>query len=343
MATTSIFLSVVVEIQVSWATGEIKVTQLGANTSAVDGRDLQRGKTVIMSPESTLFILKGYFPHKVVFKRKSQPPEAPAEEKKKSLDCAKAVMKRSADTSNGVREDSIPPKKKKVSKNTEDKELESEEDSEEKSRHKILKLNKKHSDDETVSSSKVTDYFERSKNVTSKDKKDSVFDRKSKDHDDSRNSSREKEKDYPAGKGEREGQNKKDKMKADKKNPSKTEGRSSSEASGRGTKRKRPLQDLSDEDSEEYIKVVSEKLQQLKQKAKAARGSAGHNTVSPKPVVGSGEKRKSSTDSTGKSKTCKTGKPAAESTWDLSDNKLCIFTSKGVAASERVSDAVLPN
>ena len=332
------------EIQVSWATGEIKVTQLGANTSTVDGRDLQRGKTVIMSPESTLFILKGYFPHKVVFKRKSQPPE----EKKKSLDCAKAGMKRSADTSNGVREDSIPPKKKKVSKNIEDKELESEEDSKEKSRHKkeVLKLNKKHSNDETVSGSKVTDFFEHSKTVTSKDKKDSVFDRKSKDHDDSRNSSREKEKDYPTGKGERGSQNKKDKMKADKKNPSKTEGRSSSEASGRGTKSKRPLQDLSDEESEEHIKVISEKLQQLKQKAKAERESAGHNagaSVAPKPAAESGEKRKSSTDSTGKSKTCKTGKPATESTWDSLDNKLCIFTSKGVAASERVSDAVLTN
>ena len=327
----------------SWETGEIKVTQLGVNTSSIDGRDLQRGKTAIMSPESTLFILKGHFPHKVVFKRKSQPSEAPVEETRKSLnaakaDCSKVGLKRSSDTSNGVREDDTPPKKQKVSKSMDSKKLASEEELMEKSKHKkgSLKLSKKNSGDETIPGSKVTDYFACSKTSTSKDETDDSFDREEKGHGEWGNSSHRTETDLSSSRGDRRGQNKKDQLKGKKRSLSKTERESSSEASGKGTKR--PLQDFSDEDSDEYVKVVSKKLEQLKQKAK--KDNADHNagaSVLSKSTAGSGgEKRKSSTDSTTKSKMCKTGKPATESAWDLLDDKLCIFTSKGVAASEKV-------
>ena len=197
-------------------------------------------------------------------------------------------------------------------------------------------MSKKNSGDETIPGSKVTDYFACSKTSTSKDETDDSFDREEKGHGEWGNSSHRTETDLSSSRGDRRGQNKKDQLKGKKRSLSKTERESSSEASGKGTKR--PLQDFSDEDSDEYVKVVSKKLEQLKQKAK--KDNADHNagaSVLSKSTAGSGgEKRKSSTDSTTKSKMCKTGKPATESAWDLLDDKLCIFTSKGVAASEKV-------
>ena len=56
-----------VEVQVDWETKEVFVTQLGPNSSAIDNQDMTRGETVVMFPDSTLYILKGMYPHKVVF------------------------------------------------------------------------------------------------------------------------------------------------------------------------------------------------------------------------------------------------------------------------------------
>ncbi|KAH9502390.1 hypothetical protein Btru_075567, partial [Bulinus truncatus] len=46
---------------------KVKVKQLGANTSALDGNDICQNTEVCMTPDSTLFILSGHFPHRVIF------------------------------------------------------------------------------------------------------------------------------------------------------------------------------------------------------------------------------------------------------------------------------------
>ncbi|KAI8790873.1 bifunctional polynucleotide phosphatase/kinase [Biomphalaria glabrata] len=50
-----------------WKNQRVQVKQLGANTSAVDGNDIGHNTEVVMTPDSTLFILSGHFPHRVVF------------------------------------------------------------------------------------------------------------------------------------------------------------------------------------------------------------------------------------------------------------------------------------
>ena len=316
------------------------MTQLGSNTSAVDGRDLQRGKTVTMSPDSTLFILKGYYPHQVVFKRKGAPPEESAPEVKKSLDSAKqgrtkGGVKRPA--TNGVPEEITPAKMQKISKIIEDEELTPEEESKEKSKRKkgSPKLSKTNSDSEKIPGRKVADYFEHSK-TSSKDEKEHVLDRKARERSSDGRTSSDKRKIDPSssGKGD-ESQSKKARPNNESKIHIKAKRTSRSDSRGKGSKT--PLQYLSDEDGDDYTKSVSEKLQLLKQKAK--KEHADHTTaasVSSKSTTGSGEKRKSSTDSTAKSKKCRIGKPAPDSVWDLADEKLCIFTGKGVCASEKV-------
>ncbi|XP_076470105.1 uncharacterized protein LOC143300373 [Babylonia areolata] len=113
-----------VEVQVDWKTREIKVTQLGANTSCIDGQDLERGKTVCMSPDSTLFVLKGMYPHKVSFKEADRQPGDEPEQASKSLEPEKntstAGKKRAAEPIDEVKEECAPAKKPKSSKLSED-------------------------------------------------------------------------------------------------------------------------------------------------------------------------------------------------------------------------------
>lgn len=42
-----------------WKNQRVQVKQLGANTSAVDGNDIGHNTEVVMTPDSTLFILSG--------------------------------------------------------------------------------------------------------------------------------------------------------------------------------------------------------------------------------------------------------------------------------------------
>ncbi|CAG5117594.1 unnamed protein product [Candidula unifasciata] len=56
------------EITADWQHQNVSVKQKGLNPTAVDGKDIGSDSVVTMGVDSTLFILSGLFPHKVVFK-----------------------------------------------------------------------------------------------------------------------------------------------------------------------------------------------------------------------------------------------------------------------------------
>ena len=313
------------------------MTQLGANTSAVDGRDLVRGKTVSMPPDSTLFILSKQFPHRVVFKGKNKPPNNSAKDSPPSdgEPRMKPGMKRAASATNGVKEDNVPPKKQRRSKDCERDEG-PESSSKEGSVHKKGSKNdikddrsscKTSANEVKASARKVTDFFAPSKSPSKKT--DNGSEKEGKHH-----TTEKKDKDSPTDTRDRDGHRRRDRHKAD----AETDRKNSSDGKNRNSKRTAKLQELSDEDDDAHMKSVSDKLQKLKQKAKAEKIE--------KSSTASDEKRKSSTDSavsdgkrkssTDSSTKCKLGKPAPASVWDSMDEKLYIYTAEGLTASEKV-------
>ncbi|KAK7114137.1 hypothetical protein V1264_000250 [Littorina saxatilis] len=321
-----------VEVQVSWKKGEIKVTQLGANTSAVDGRDLERGKTVTVSPGSTVFILKGEFPHKVVFMGENNPAEeVQVSTVSASEDGRKKGVKRPSDAVNGADKGSSSAKKKKRVKG--DMELSDQKESKKKAQEENgASVKKKPSDDEKTSNKKVTDFFSTPQKSV-EDENGSMSHKQKKERGKDRETSREK------GKGDGSSKGRRDSHSTPKRTESETRSQGKGDKNGtsdsKGKRNKKQTLDSSDED--EHMKDVSEKLAQLKKKAKTEKIS---DVAAEKSVAKSetSEKRKSLTDSSTKSKAHRNAKPAPEAIWKYSEEeKLCIFTSKGVIASEKIA------
>ncbi|GFN89813.1 bifunctional polynucleotide phosphatase/kinase, partial [Plakobranchus ocellatus] len=61
----------------NWAKKEVKVIQLGANNSSVDGNEIGKDNEVTIKPSSTFFIISGCFPHRVCFKTKAESLDEP--------------------------------------------------------------------------------------------------------------------------------------------------------------------------------------------------------------------------------------------------------------------------
>ncbi|KAL8596825.1 hypothetical protein ACOMHN_027154 [Nucella lapillus] len=367
-----------VQVQVDWKTKEIKVTQLGANTSSVDGRDLEQGKPVSMSSESTLFILKGMFPHKVSFKGADAQSESSTSQALNSVEPEKdkPFRKRPAEYEE-ERGDSPPPKKQKKSdedesprqrngeekdanrrkedskvkssrpngnsatakpRTSEDKEPTSKKrPKEEDSRHERNDAKQSRKESGGGKSQKVTDLFTSSRNEKREKDRDTEKhekDPQSRKERDSSSERREKQSDNSLGRKEKRSDSSSDKKdsKSGQKMESKTD-RKPERKSSLDTRKenKKSLQDTSD-DEDEHVQAVSEKLQQLKQKAKSDKIDSKMPSSSSNSK--SSEKRKSSVDSSTK---CKVGKPASADSWDSLDDRLYIFTSKGVCASEKIA------
>lgn len=262
-----------VEVKVNWKTQEIFVTQLGANISCIDGQDLERSKTVSMSPASTLFILKGQYPHRVVFAETNAVDRFDVTSQKDvtgSETVASAALskptKRPHSSSNGDVEKDIPVKKSKLSMKEKPEKTTAEK-----------AADKKNVDPPTNT---LTDYI-------------------------SHPSSRNKAPTSPA-----------------KKNSSPVT---------QNLSRKKSSHNVSDEDEDVHVQDVSEKLQRLKKSAKAMKTEDAANSSAPVSV-----KKSISSESTA-SKARKDVKPATESKWERHDEKLYIFTSKGVAGSDKIA------
>jgi hypothetical protein len=263
---TNCFL-VSVEVQVNWASGEIKVTQLGANTTAIDNRDLKRGETVTMNPDSTLFILKGMYPHKIVFKGDNPPTRVKnGREKREAVATPEKRDKRKHDSNSSPSVDASDgePSRKKP---------------------KVEKDTSVRSEDHR----KVKEKNRRSEKV----EKD------------------ESEVDPHVKKVERD-----------------------------------------DSEVDLQVKKVIEKLRLLKKiKVKDNDHPQPATSSSSSPALSGKEKSKAAaspslspsvSSSNSKTKVGKGSKPAEQSSWKFMDSqeKLCVFTSKGLVASDRVSTGV---
>lgn len=53
------------EITANWKNEEVNVKQLGTNSSAIDGVELEKGRVVKIQTTSTLYLLTGLYPHKI--------------------------------------------------------------------------------------------------------------------------------------------------------------------------------------------------------------------------------------------------------------------------------------
>ncbi|XP_062616591.1 bifunctional polynucleotide phosphatase/kinase-like [Saccostrea cucullata] len=56
------------EVTADWWTGEVTVKQLGANSSAIDGIELEKDRICKLSADGTIYLLAGLYPQKVKFK-----------------------------------------------------------------------------------------------------------------------------------------------------------------------------------------------------------------------------------------------------------------------------------
>ncbi|XP_061197513.1 bifunctional polynucleotide phosphatase/kinase-like [Saccostrea echinata] len=61
------------EVTADWSTGEVTVKQLGANSSAIDGIELEKDRICKLSVDGTIYLLAGMYPQKVEFKYMKSP------------------------------------------------------------------------------------------------------------------------------------------------------------------------------------------------------------------------------------------------------------------------------
>jgi hypothetical protein len=136
------YKSISVEITANWKTEEIAVKQLGSNSSAIDGIELQKGREVRLQLTSTLHILAGLYPQKVEVTKQTSPKREKKEDT--CTPCSsteKNKKKRAADTdiNTNTKKLSPPTKRQKMEKD----DSESDEDEHIKSVEEKLKLLKK--------------------------------------------------------------------------------------------------------------------------------------------------------------------------------------------------------
>lgn len=128
------------EITANWKTEEIAVKQLGSNSSAIDGIELEKGREVRLQLSSTLHILAGLYPQKVEVTKQASPKKGKKEDT--HAPCSsneKNKKKRTADTDINTKKLSPPSKRQKIEKDH----SESDEDEHIKSVEEKLKLLKK--------------------------------------------------------------------------------------------------------------------------------------------------------------------------------------------------------
>lgn len=137
------YKSISVEITANWKTEEIAVKQLGSNSSAIDGIELQKGREVRLQLTSTLHILAGLYPQKVEVTKQTSPKREKKEDTRTpcSSSTEKNKKKRAADTdiNTNTKKLSPPSKRQKMEKD----DSESDEDEHIKSVEEKLKLLKK--------------------------------------------------------------------------------------------------------------------------------------------------------------------------------------------------------
>nr|KAG5696591.1 hypothetical protein BaRGS_034052 [Batillaria attramentaria] len=293
-----------VELKVNWKTREISVTQRGSNTSSVDGQDLERGKTVSMSPSSTLFILKGQYPHRVVFSGEevlTSKVDAVSSSAKEMV--TNDVSGKRSHSSNGETEAESPAKKAKLSLGKPEKRSASTKEA------KLVK----HKDSSGSPTKTLTDYFSHSKSKASASEADEQL----------TNASNKKQPSAPI---------------------SPPEIKSKTEPAAQNVTKRKQSHDVSDEDEESHVQDVSEKLKRLKQSAKAMKTDDTvkkneKGSLNTKSSTSKNMSRSSSSEScsSASSHVKRRVKPATESRWEHPDEKLYIFMSKGVAGSEKIA------
>lgn len=136
------YKSISVEITANWKTEEIAVKQLGSNSSAIDGIELEKGREVRLQLSSTLHILAGLYPQKVEVTKQTSPKKGKKEDT--HAPCSsneKNKKKRTADTdiNTNTKKLSPPSKRQKIEQDN----SESDEDEHIKSVEEKLKLLKK--------------------------------------------------------------------------------------------------------------------------------------------------------------------------------------------------------
>lgn len=293
-----------VEVTANWDTQNILVKQLGTNITSVDGKDLHQGETVHMSPTSTLFVLKGIYPHRIHFRKSSPVAADDTTDKDKSAD-SKTVpnlsekLKRAHPENNHKTGEHTPAKKQKLLDHKLDNEVKKEKETEKVSLGKTESLTRINGA-ETSYSKKVGEHF------TSLKTKSPGPDEDGAQH------------------------------KANSK--SKRESTDNNGLPGKTKSVKRLQADSTDEDSQ--IEDVSRKLKELKESAKAKKLEKARDEEKQSSLNKSSSslsKKKSSSEMSSKNKPKREGKPAKESEWVCHENKLYIFTSKGVKASDKVN------
>ncbi|XP_005090552.1 bifunctional polynucleotide phosphatase/kinase [Aplysia californica] len=297
-----------VELTADCAKRKVKVKQLGANLSAVDGNPIGKDKEIVIGSRSTLFILSGQYPHKITFKSDSFSKEnKPKETSEAETSDPGKVNEKDCD------------RKEDSKKNKSDSKKENKSDAEKKSTdngvvdERDKKLSKKRQSVDAGTEPQLK------KQRTNEDSSHSV--KKSKKED------REKKKADSNG---------------DEHRPKKQ--KSDMESSGSVKKSKKEDNDETkiDSDDEEHVQDVSDRLQQMKQSVKEKK--TAHSSASSKDSKPKTSSRSKSSDS--QSSTCgdkrsdnsflKPQTPVSESKWS-SHEHLYVYTSKGVVHQSKIA------